>query len=193
MPDINVNTFLANEAINIVETMRDSFLLLDDKLLVVFANTSFYSTFRVNVENTVGKRIYEVGNGQWNIPALKIFIEETLSKEMEFHDYKVKYDFPDIGEKVMLLNGRIVKHEQELTLLVISDITEREIAYDDLAFNALLKSYESIDKINKIMIEKEVKITELKEEIANLEGTISKTLQSRMEFYNRLLENSPPD
>jgi PAS domain S-box-containing protein len=191
MSDINISTLLADEALKIVETMRDSFLLLDENLLVIFANTAFYSTFKVTQENTIGKRIYEVGNGQWNIPELKIFIEETLSKEKEFHDYKVKHEFPDIGVKVMLLNGRKVKHDQDITLLVVSDITERETANDEIAFCALLKSYESLEKIDKFMVEKDVKITLLKEEIANLEKTISDTLQSRREFYKSLSINNP--
>lgn len=174
MLDINARELLAEEALKIIETLRDSFLLLDENLQVVFANKSFYFTFKVTPENTISKKVYDIGNGQWNIPSLRIFIEETLSKEQEFHDYKVEHDFPDIGKKIMLLNGTLVEHDHNLTLLVISDITDRETAH-----NVLEATIESIQKMNSLMVGREIKMTELKTEIARLTKIISETLPKK--------------
>ena len=71
MSDTNANKQLADEALNIVQTMRDGLLLLDKDLKVISANKSFYSNFKVTPENTIGKKIYDLGNKQWDIPELK--------------------------------------------------------------------------------------------------------------------------
>jgi len=171
MLNINNQELLAQEALTILETVRDSFLLLDEKLQVVFANKSFFSTFKVTEEDTLGKKIYEIGNGQWDIPDLKVFIEETLSKNKEFFDYKVTHTFPTIGKKVMLVNGAIVQRNYNLTLLVISDITDRENAHI-----VLLESIDSLNKMSSLITGRELKMVELKEEIARLNKIISDAL-----------------
>jgi PAS domain S-box-containing protein len=171
MLDINAKELLAEEALRILETVRDSFLLLDEDLQVVYANKSFYSTFSVTQEETVNKKVYEIGNGQWNIPDLRVFIEETLSKNQEFHGYKVTHTFPTIGKKVMLLNGAVVKRDHRLTILAISDITDRENAHA-----VLTESIKSLEKINSYMTGRELKMVELKEEIVRLNKTISDSL-----------------
>lgn len=163
---------LAREALTIIESVRDSFLLLNEDLQVIFANKSFYSTFKVTLEDTLGKKVYEIGNRQWDIPDLRVLIEETLSKEQEFHDYQVVHNFPTIGVKTMLLNGVRVKQDLNLTLLVISDITDREKAHA-----VLLESLDSLEKMNSFMVGREVKMTELKEEIVRLQKIISETTQ----------------
>ena len=142
-----LNKISADEATKIIETIRDSILLLDEHLKVIFANRSFYTNFQVSSEETLGKKVYDIGNGQWDMPQLKLLLEETLTKNKEFFDYKVDYVFPRIGEKVMLLNGIKVKHDHYLTLLVISDVTAQEKAY-----KTLKESYESIETMNKYMV-----------------------------------------
>lgn len=171
MLDINAKEILALEALKILETVRDSFLLLDEKKSVMYANNSFYTTFLVTPEETINKNVYDIGNGQWDIPSLKVFIEETLTKNQEFHDYKVEHSFPSIGKKIMLLNGVMVKHDQVLILLSISDITDRESSH-----TVLLEAIKSLEKINGYMVGREVKMVELKEEIVRLNNIISETL-----------------
>lgn len=174
MADINTDQLLSKEAPKIIDTMRDALLLLDESLHIAFANASFYSTFKVTPEDTLGKYVYDLGNGQWNIPELKTFIEGTLSREREFHDYKVRHVFPDIGEKTMLLNGKKVKADGDLTLLIISDITDRETA-----FATLEENLKTIKKLNGFMVGREIKMVELKAEIAALQKSLSEALEKR--------------
>jgi PAS domain S-box-containing protein len=171
MLDINAKELLAQEALKILETVRDSFLLLDENKLVIYANQPFYTTFGVTPEETIDRSVYEIGNGQWNIPDLKVFIEETLSKSQEFHDYKVSHVFPTIGKKIMLLNGVMVKRDHLLTLLAISDITDRETAHE-----VLLETIKSLEKMNSFMTGRELRMVELKVEITRLNKIISETL-----------------
>jgi hypothetical protein len=77
------------------------------------ANRSFYRTFRVLPQETEGQLLYDLGNGQWDIPRLRTLLEEILPQEPSFDDYEVEHDFPDIGRKVMLLNARRLRQDGE--------------------------------------------------------------------------------
>src|SRR5512134_1199984 len=63
---------------NIVETVREPLVVLDSDLKVLTANLSFYETFKVTPEATIGNFIYDLGNRQWDIPRLRVLFEEIL-------------------------------------------------------------------------------------------------------------------
>ncbi len=113
---------------NILATMREPFLVLDKSLRIVSANHSFYTTFQVTPDETQGRFIYDLGNGQRNIPRLRSLLEEVLPQNHSFDDFHVSHDFPAIGPKHMLLNARRIRkpgNHSELILLAIEDITDR--------------------------------------------------------------------
>lgn len=108
-------------------TIRESLLILDKNLRIKNANSTFYKTFRVTEEETQGKLLYEVGSHQWNIPRLKELLEEVIPRNSQVMDFEVVHQFPQVGEKVMMLNARrLVRklHAEHLILLAIEDITE---------------------------------------------------------------------
>ncbi len=116
---------------DIVDAVRESLLVLDADLRVRRANRSFYKIFRVNPEDTEGRLVYELGNGQWDNPALRRLLEDVLPQNAAFDDFEVVHDFPALGRKVMLLNARRVhraSNHVESILLAIEDITERRRA-----------------------------------------------------------------
>src|SRR5687767_3997354 len=91
---------------SIVETVREPLLLLDGDLVVRLANRSFYRTFRVSPDQTINHLLYDLGDGQWDIPRLRLLLEEILPRNSHFEDFEVEHDFPTVGPKVMLLNAR---------------------------------------------------------------------------------------
>src|SRR5581483_1965245 len=110
----------------IVDTVQDSVLLLDPMLKVILANRSFYLRFKVEPVETLGRKLYELGNGQWNIPKLKTLLEDILPSNSAFSGYEVTHAFPEIGQKVMRLNARKLrrrKDQADLILLAIEDVT----------------------------------------------------------------------
>ncbi|WP_442483039.1 PAS domain-containing sensor histidine kinase [Aeoliella sp. SH292] len=109
---------------SIVETLHEPLLVLHSDLRVKSVNRAFYDHFKVNPADTLGSRIYDLGNGQWDIPELRILLEEVLSKHRIFKDHLVEHDFESIGPRVMLLNARRLD-TVELLLLGIRDITDR--------------------------------------------------------------------
>ncbi|MBC7943561.1 PAS domain S-box protein [Candidatus Saccharibacteria bacterium] len=123
-------------ALAIIETVRESALVLDEDLRVTFANESFYETFEVNADQTEGRLIYELGNKQWNIPKLKTLLEEILPTKSSFDNYEIEHNFMDIGRKIMLLNARQLhglEGQKPEIFLVIEDITARKQLENNLA------------------------------------------------------------
>jgi len=115
----------------IIATLREPFVVLDTNLRVKTANRSFYQQFHVTLEETEGQFIYDLGNGQWNIPRLRTLLDELLSNHHPVHDFDMEHDFPAIGKKIMLLNAHrfeSVDSQPDLILLAIEDITERKRA-----------------------------------------------------------------
>ena len=114
---------------NIVETVREPLLVLNSDLKILTANQSFYDTFKVTPEETIGNFIYDLGNRQWDIPKLRVLFEDILPHDTEFYGYEVEHDFLDIGRKVILLNAREIFREDigsQIILLAMEDITERK-------------------------------------------------------------------
>ncbi|MDX6712959.1 MAG: hypothetical protein QOH96_3975, partial [Blastocatellia bacterium] len=114
---------------NIVETVREPLVILDSDLRVQGASRSFYTAFRVTKGETEGRLIYELGDRQWDIPALRTLLEEILPERTQFDGFEVEHDFPRVGRRVILLNARrIISQENNAAtiLLAIEDITERK-------------------------------------------------------------------
>ena len=116
------------DPLDIVETIREGLLVLEPDLAIRFANRAFCDKFSVVPEHTVGQKLYEIGNGEWDIPKLRIALETIISGERTFDGFEVELLFPSIGRRVMCLNARKVYrsgNKIQLILLAIEDVTER--------------------------------------------------------------------
>jgi PAS domain S-box-containing protein len=116
---------------NIINTVREPLIVLDQDLRVVKVSSSFYEFFKVEPENTVGQFIYDLGNKQWDIPRLRELLETILPQKTTFDNYEVEHDFATIGRRIMLLNARQIQRvlgKERIILLAIEDITERKRA-----------------------------------------------------------------
>jgi PAS domain S-box-containing protein len=122
----------------ILDTLREPILVLDVTLRVKMVNRSFYRTFRVRPEETENKIIYELGDGQWNIPKLRALLEEICFGDKQVEDFEVECDFPGIGRRFMVLNARRIEREtgQPMILLAIEDISERKAVERALQLHA---------------------------------------------------------
>jgi len=164
----------------LVEVARESFLILDSDLRVVSANPTFYQNFQVSPEQTENVFLYELGNGQWNIPMLKSLLEEILPMKKVVKDYEVKHMFQKIGEKTILLNARQIDIDTaHMIVLAMEDITVRKELEQKLAeytteleVKVAERTREIADKVkdleflNKAMVGREMKMIELKKELA---------------------------
>jgi chemotaxis protein methyltransferase CheR len=139
----------------IVDTVREPVVVLDKGLRVIAASRSFYSRFKVSPEDTQGRLLYTLGDGQWDIPKLRVLLEQIIPEHGVMEGYEVEHDFPNLGHRTMYLNARQVFYKEgaETTILLgIEDVTERrtlEREKDDL------------------LEQKEVMLDEMRHRIAN--------------------------
>jgi len=115
----------------IVETVREPLLVLTEERHVEQANAAFYRFFQVSPQETEGCLLYDLGNGQWDIPRLRFLLEQVYPTNESIHDFEVEHTFPLIGHKIMRLNARRIVGgpsgaESHLILLVIEDVTARK-------------------------------------------------------------------
>jgi len=134
---------------NIFDTVREPLIALDKDLRVVKASQSFYDFFKVTPNETIGTFIYDLGNGQWNIPKLKELLEKILPDKTTFDNYEVEHDFTTIGKRIMLLNARQIKRgsgKEQIILLAIEDITKQKLA-DKLFYETNRLTNEYLDNL----------------------------------------------
>jgi PAS domain S-box-containing protein len=113
---------------DLVETVREGLLVLDSDLTIRYANRSFGDTFAVAPEDALGRKLYELGNRQWDIPELRTALETVVSDGKSIEAFEVDRFFPSIGRRVMVLNARKVYqpgNKVQQILLAIEDVTER--------------------------------------------------------------------
>ncbi len=121
---------------DIIETLREPFMVLNGDLRVKTANRSFYDWFQVTKEETENRLVYDLGNGQWDIPGLRTLLDGVLSRNQSVHDFEVEHSFPMLGRKTMLLNARPFPPDSEhpeLILLAVEDVTVLRVRADELA------------------------------------------------------------
>jgi len=117
------------QAQGIVDTVADPMLVLDSSLCIQNASRAFFETFKVERDDTIGRPIYDIGNGQWDIPDLRRLLADVIPKSTAVINYEVEHVFPELGPRTMLLTARTLFHPDGAShtmLLSIVDATDRQ-------------------------------------------------------------------
>jgi two-component sensor histidine kinase len=116
------------QAQSIVDTVPDPLLVLDASLCVQAASRSFFDTFGVDSDETIGRPLYELGDGQWNIPKLRSLLEDVIPRSTAVINYEVEHSFPNLGLRTMLVTARTLHdpaRNSRTMLLAITDATDQ--------------------------------------------------------------------
>lgn len=156
----------------VVDVVREPVLILDKDLRVMAANESFYRTFQVEHVDTEKKVVYDLGNGQWDIPDLRKLLENILPKNTFFKGFEVDHKFPFIGRKVMILNAREIHFKEvdtshefpPIILLAIEDVTDMMVVAETLATHTKQTTTRFMERAQKM----ELHIKKLEKEISGL-------------------------
>jgi chemotaxis protein methyltransferase CheR len=155
----------------IVNTIPEPFLVLDDRFHVLAASRSFYEVFRADPEQTRGRLLYALGDGQWDIPALRVLLETIIPEKAAMDGFEVVHDFPGIGLKTMLLNARKVLYENSSNstiLLAFSDVTARRaIEHEKQGL---------LERTEELLRQKQVLLQEMEHRVANSLSIIASIL-----------------
>ena len=146
----------------IVNTIHEPFLVLDAGFRVLEASRSFYETFKVDPEQTRGCLLFALGDGQWNIPALRVLLETIIPERTAMDGFEVDHDFPGVGRRTMLLNARKVLYDTspDITiLLAFTDVTARRVIERE--------KEDLLERTEELVREKQVLLQEMEHRVAN--------------------------
>jgi two-component sensor histidine kinase len=139
----------------IVDTVRDPLLVLDSDLRIVAASRVFYQIFHLVDKDVRDHLIYEIDDGQWNIPELRTILETIAKDHATVEGYEVDRDFPRVGRRIMLLNARKVFYKEgghTTTLLAFEDITDRRAVEE---------------QVQELLREKDMLLQEMQHRVSN--------------------------
>src|SRR5688572_12959227 len=121
-------------ALAIVETIREPFLVLDDQLRVLAASRCFCAVFKEDQSLAHGRSLFELGDGQWDVPGLRALLERIVPDGTCVESFEFEQDFRHLGHRTMQLNADLI-HDQgntpPMVLLAIKDISSRRQAADE--------------------------------------------------------------
>src|SRR3989344_9499819 len=138
----------------IVGTVREPIIILDESCRVIVASRAFYDIFNVEYEQVHGKIFFELGNGEWNIPALRVLLEQIIPAKTAVEGYEVNHNFERLGSRIMIINARAIKfgNRRQNIFLSIADVTEQRKTQHDK---------------ENLMLQKDTLLKEMRHRIAN--------------------------
>ena len=118
-------------ALAIVDTLPEPFLVLDDTLHLIAASRCFYEVYGEDPEKAHGRSLFELSDGQWDIPGLRQLLRAVLPDRSGLEGFEFEGDFGKLGKRTIQLNALPLREKDgrsKMVLVAIKDITERRVA-----------------------------------------------------------------
>jgi two-component sensor histidine kinase len=149
-------------ALAIVDILPEPFVMLDDSLRVLAASRCFYEHFKEDPAQTRGRHFFEVSDGRWDMPALRLLLESIVPEQRSMDNFEVEHDFPSLGRRTMLLNARLVRYEDHSSptiLIAFKDITARRAIERE--------KQELLEHTERLLAQQQTLLREMEHRIAN--------------------------
>jgi len=174
----------------VIQTVRDPLVVLSADLRVHSANEAFYNTFKVSAAETEGRLIFELGNGQWNIPKLRELVEDVILRSNFFNDFEIEHGFGQIGHRTFFVNARLLQGAEsraKMILLGIQDITERKQA-EAAVIQAQQELQQHAQSLEKTVAERTAALRETVRELEAFSYSISHDLRGPLRAMNNFAQ-----
>ena len=114
----------------VVDTVREPLMVLDGNLRVLSANRAFLAAFGSTAAHTVGRRIFDIGDGDrdWNLPALHDLLERRLPIERSFEQVPLQLSLDGAGTRRLWLSARRIVEANGESPLVLLRLDEEPAA-----------------------------------------------------------------
>jgi two-component system, chemotaxis family, CheB/CheR fusion protein len=113
---------------SIIDTLREPLLILDEGLRLVKASRAYYDLFGTTADATVGRSIFELGGGIWDLPALRQLLEILLPRDQSFDGYSIEHELPGKGRCRLILNARKVVNGSAQPPLILLALEVQPVA-----------------------------------------------------------------
>ncbi|CAM3112872.1 ATP-binding protein [Flavobacterium frigoris] len=156
----------------IIATINEPMLILNEDLEIKSASKSFCKEYSIRKDEAEGIALFDLNNKQWDIPELRLLIQNILTIDISSQDLEVTNLFSDRGEKTILFNAKSIyqkTHGEQLILLAIKDISE----------------------VRRLSVELQSKEKKAWEKQRETEKKASKKIEDSEKRYNMLLTKSP--
>ena len=149
-------------ALAIVDTLQEPFLVLDDKLMLLAGSRCFYEIFGADPEHTLGRSLFELSDGQWDVPGLRRLLEAVIPDRSPLENFEFEREFDDLGKRCIQLNALPIRDEagnSRMVLLAIKDITDRRDAEQE--------KQRLLEHTEKLLEQQNTLLREMRHRIAN--------------------------
>jgi chemotaxis protein methyltransferase CheR len=134
MQQLSDRTEARNLALAIVDTLPEPFMVLVETLHLLAASRCFYEVYGEDPKHARGRSLFELSNGQWDIPGLRQLLRAVVPDHAGLEAFEFEGDFGERGKRTIQLNALPLREDDgksRMVLLAIKDITERRAAEDE--------------------------------------------------------------
>lgn len=182
----------------LIDTIHEPMLILDKGLCVKAANRAFYEQFKLTPGNAEGLPLHKIGNGQWNIPALRRLLEEVALENSLAQNVEIAHWFSGETENTLSINASCAEEKpggEQLILLAINDITELVRKRNETEHIRVMYQ-EELEKKSKALEEKSCELKKINKELESFSFISSHDLQEPLRkiknFVRCLLDEERP-
>lgn len=143
-------------------------VLLDKDLMVLAASGSFCRSFGIDPAIVVGKPLFALGDGEWDIPQLRSLLGATAKGMAAIEAYEIDFRRKGDPPKTLIIHAHVLDMPADQALLIVMAVADETLA-----------RHAAMEK-DALVREKNVLLQELNHRVANSLQIIASVLMQRV-------------